>query len=145
LLIDLGSGGGSPGVILNVARPSLQLVLVESKARKSAFLREATRELKLENSKVVTARFEDLLTRPDLHEAAAYVSIRAVRADDGVWGVLQAFLKPGGRVLWFTSREARPVIPTAFAVLAMEPLLATTSSQLVIAARRPAAKIRAGD
>src|SRR5262245_21627170 len=36
LLVDLGSGGGSPGIPLKVSAPHLQLILVESKARKSA-------------------------------------------------------------------------------------------------------------
>jgi 16S rRNA (guanine527-N7)-methyltransferase len=43
-VVDLGSGAGLPGLILAILRPELQVHLVESDARKSAFLREAARE-----------------------------------------------------------------------------------------------------
>ena len=43
--------------------------MVESKTRKSAFLREAIRQLNLLDSAVETVRAEDLLTRPELHES----------------------------------------------------------------------------
>ena len=46
-LLDIGSGGGSPAIPLKIAIPSLHLVMVESKTRKSAFLREAVRHLNL--------------------------------------------------------------------------------------------------
>src|SRR5437762_13109583 len=47
--IDLGSGGGSPALPMNIARPGLRLTMVESKSRKAAFLREAARCLQLSN------------------------------------------------------------------------------------------------
>lgn len=55
--IDLGSGGGFPGLVVAAASPSLAVELVESDQRKSAFLREAARILKL-NVKVHAARIE---------------------------------------------------------------------------------------
>ena len=63
-LLDIGSGGGSPAIPLKIAIPSLSLVMVESKTRKSAFLREAVRHLNLTDTSVETVRAEDLLTRP---------------------------------------------------------------------------------
>jgi 16S rRNA G527 N7-methylase RsmG len=77
--------------------------MVEAKARKAAFLRDATRQLGLTNVEVANARFEELFTRPDLHEAADIVSVRAVRADRSLWNPVQAFLRPKGRVFWFAS------------------------------------------
>ena len=44
-LVDVGSGGGFPGIPLAILRPSTQVVLIESKVRKAAFLREASRSL----------------------------------------------------------------------------------------------------
>ncbi len=67
--MDVGSGGGSPAIPLKLAVPRLRLTMVEAKARKSAFLREAVRHLGLEQRSVETARYEELLARPDLHEA----------------------------------------------------------------------------
>jgi 16S rRNA (guanine527-N7)-methyltransferase len=44
-IIDLGSGGGSPAIPLALALSAPRLVMVESRSRKAAFLREAVREL----------------------------------------------------------------------------------------------------
>jgi len=95
-LMDVGSGGGSPAIPLKLALPRLRLTMVESKARKSAFLREAVRHLGLETTTVETARYEELLARPDMHEASDIVSLRAVRIEARVLFSLQAFLAPGG-------------------------------------------------
>jgi 16S rRNA (guanine527-N7)-methyltransferase len=100
-LIDAGSGGGSPAIPLKLAAPHLSLRMVEVKTRKAVFLREAVRELSLRSTTVETSRFEELLSRPELHESADLVSIRAVRIELPVLMSLQAFLKVGGQLLLF--------------------------------------------
>jgi 16S rRNA (guanine527-N7)-methyltransferase len=101
-LMDVGSGGGSPALPLALALgPGVDLMMVEAKVRKSAFLREAVRHLGLTGARVENARFEELLARPELHERFDALSIRAVRVDPRVLMTLQAFLKPGGQVLLF--------------------------------------------
>lgn len=110
-LLDAGSGGGSPAIPLKLARPDLALYMVEVKVRKSVFLRQAARSLDLRATDVLTARFEELLTRSDLHEAMSAVSIRAVRVDQKVMTTLQAFLRPRGHLLSFTSSQASHVPP----------------------------------
>ena len=77
-LIDVGSGGGSPAIPIKLALPDVTLLMVESKTRKSVFLREAVRALELSATNVATSRFEELLARPDLHEACDVVTLRAV-------------------------------------------------------------------
>jgi 16S rRNA (guanine527-N7)-methyltransferase len=99
--IDVGSGSGSPAIPLKLARPTLSLVMVEAKTRKAVFLLEAARHLGLNSASVETARFENLLTRPDLHEGFDALTIRAVRVEPRVLLSLQAFLKPGGEIYWF--------------------------------------------
>lgn len=106
LIVDIGSGGGSPAIPFRLCLPGRRLVMVESKVRKSAFLREVVRQLEIEGASVENTRVEELLTRPDLHEAADIVTLRAVRAESRLWSAIQAFLKPNGRVFWFgSSRE----------------------------------------
>lgn len=100
-MLDIGSGGGSPAIPFVLANPGLSLLLVESKTRKSVFLREAIRALALAHADVATARFEELLTRPDLHEAHDLLTIRAVRVETRVLMNLQAFVKPGGHLMLF--------------------------------------------
>ena len=68
--IDIGSGGGSPAIPLTLAAPRLHMRMVESKTRKAVFLREVIRTLGLGRAEVDTSRFEELLTRPELHEGA---------------------------------------------------------------------------
>jgi 16S rRNA (guanine527-N7)-methyltransferase len=57
-LADLGAGAGLPGLCLAVARPGLEVVLVESNARKCRFIQETVDDLELENARVVNARAE---------------------------------------------------------------------------------------
>ena len=58
-LLDAGSGGGLPGLVLAVLRPDTDWVLLDSAARKVAFLRHAGAELGLRNVRVVRSRLED--------------------------------------------------------------------------------------
>jgi 16S rRNA (guanine527-N7)-methyltransferase len=58
-LADLGSGGGFPGLVIAAMRPELQVTMIESDARKSAFLGEAARKMGLKNQpKIVIQRIE---------------------------------------------------------------------------------------
>ena len=101
-LMDVGSGGGSPALPLALALgPQVRLTMVEVKARKSAFLREAVRHLGLTDARVETSRYEELLSRPELHERFDVLSMRAVRVEAKVLMTLQAFVQPGGSLLLF--------------------------------------------
>src|SRR5688500_1391733 len=55
-LADLGTGAGLPGIPLAIARPALQVTLVESNGKKARFMREALRQLGLGNARVVESR-----------------------------------------------------------------------------------------
>jgi 16S rRNA (guanine527-N7)-methyltransferase len=57
-LIDVGSGGGLPGVPLAIARPQWRVTLLDSNRKKAAFLRQAAAELALANVAVVAVRAE---------------------------------------------------------------------------------------
>ena len=58
-LLDVGSGGGFPGLPIAVAEPDREIVLLDSSNKKTAFLRQAVAELKLTNVAVETRRVED--------------------------------------------------------------------------------------
>ena len=62
-VLDVGSGGGLPGIPLAIARPDLRVTLIDSIAKKTAFLLQAKAELGLANLQVVTGRVEDF--RPE--------------------------------------------------------------------------------
>jgi 16S rRNA (guanine527-N7)-methyltransferase len=134
-LLDAGSGGGSPAIPLKLALPALSLRMVEVKTRKAVFLREAVRELALPNTEVETARFEELLARPELHESADVISIRAVRVEPRVLATLQAFLKPSGLLLLFRGPTGANVAETVTPPLlwkATYPLVESLRSRLVV-------------
>lgn len=132
-LLDAGSGGGSPAIPMKLARPELALHMVEVKVRKSVFLRQVARTLALPDTTVHTMRFEELLTRVELHEAMSVVSIRAVKVDPQVLNTLQAFIRPGGQLLNFVSTQAPPAAPAAPMVeLGIHDLLPGNRSRLVV-------------
>lgn len=59
-LMDMGSGGGFPGIIIKIMNPSLNIVLVDSVRKKVSFLNHVIRTLDLDRIKAVHARAEDL-------------------------------------------------------------------------------------
>ncbi len=106
-LIDIGSGSGSPAIPLLLALPRLSGTMVESKTRKAVFLLETLRHLGVSNWTVETARFEQLLTRTDLHEGFDGLTIRAVRLEKPTLLTLQAFVRPGGMLYLFQAGQRR--------------------------------------
>ena len=57
-VLDVGSGGGLPGIPMAIIRPDLQVTLIDSVAKKTAFLLQVKAELGLNNLSVVTGRVE---------------------------------------------------------------------------------------
>lgn len=58
-VLDVGSGGGVPGLVLAIARPDWCVVVLDSSHKKGAFLQQAVMELRIGNAEAVTARVED--------------------------------------------------------------------------------------
>jgi 16S rRNA (guanine527-N7)-methyltransferase len=100
---DLGSGGGSPAIPLKIVKPELPLTMVESRARKAAFLREAIRSLELGTGQVLAERAEVVAER--LPATADYVTVRAVRPDHALLAARRRLLSSSGRLILFGSRE----------------------------------------
>ena len=94
-LADLGTGPGLPGIPLAIARPALQVTLVESNGKKARFLREAVRQLKLGNAGVAESRIEafDAPGRFDAITARALATLPLILELGG------HLLKPDGRLL----------------------------------------------
>ena len=59
VLVDIGSGGGLPGIPIAIKGPNKQIVLVESNSKKAAFLLNTKNRLDLKNVTVINARIED--------------------------------------------------------------------------------------
>ena len=133
-LMDIGSGGGSPAIPMKLCAPGIALTMVEAKARKSAFLREAVRALRLERTVVETARYEELLAKPELHETFDVLSLRAVRVEIRTLFTLQAFVKRSGMLLLFRGPSGPdvPEIVPPLRWVATVPLIDTLQSRLTL-------------
>jgi 16S rRNA (guanine527-N7)-methyltransferase len=94
-LADLGTGPGLPGIPLAVAKPALQVTLVESNGKKVRFLREVVRKLGLGNVTVVESRIEafDAPGRFDAITARALATLPLILELGG------HLLRPGGVLL----------------------------------------------
>ena len=103
-VLDVGSGGGLPGIPIAIARPDARVVLVDSASKKAAFLAQAAIELPLRNVEAVAARVEDYasprrfdvvisrafsdlatfvrLARPHLAEGGLLLAMKGVHPDE---------------------------------------------------------------
>jgi len=94
-LLDAGSGGGFPGIPVAIARPDLEVVLVDSVQKKVAFLKNALAELRLPRVKAVAVRLEGNPSREDLPRVHAAVA-RATAAPDEWLALAEHYVLPGG-------------------------------------------------
>jgi 16S rRNA (guanine527-N7)-methyltransferase len=122
-VVDLGSGGGSPAIPLRIARPHIRLTMVESKDRKSAFLREAVRLLSLDNAIVETARFEELGRTAARPFQADVVTVRAVKLDLDLFQTAERLLKADGRLFLFRPSHSPTPDPPQFKMVSTSPLI----------------------
>jgi 16S rRNA (guanine527-N7)-methyltransferase len=107
-LIDVGSGNGSPGLVLALLREEIEATLLEPRQRRWAFLREAVRATGVSAVEVVRAR-HDTYQGP----AAQTVTMRALSLPLGELGRL---LKPTGRLIVFGA------VPEPGSSFALEPV-----------------------
>lgn len=120
-LVDIGSGAGIPGIPLAIARPELEVTLLESNGKKARFLGTVQRELGLENVQVVQARAESW--RPDAAPDAAIA--RAVASLNELGALARPWLPAGGRLyaLKGPGIEAElEHLPAGFELVAVHPL-----------------------
>jgi 16S rRNA (guanine527-N7)-methyltransferase len=117
-LLDVGSGAGFPGLVLAAARPELDVLLVEAKERKWAFL-EAVRRAAALSCRCLNAT----VGGPDdaLPGELDLVTLRALRLPPAVLADLASRLRPGGGIL-FWSGEEDPVLPDELVIDGVRPL-----------------------
>jgi 16S rRNA (guanine527-N7)-methyltransferase len=77
-VLEVGTGGGFPGLPVKILLPQLRLTLLDARERTAAFLREVLRSLGIEGVEVVTARAEDAGRDPAYRERFDVVLARAV-------------------------------------------------------------------
>jgi len=98
-LIDIGSGGGLPGLPLKIMVPGLEVTLVEADGRKAAFLTQACARLGLPGVRVVGRRAEDAAHDAGLREAFDVAVARALAPMPVLAELCLPFVRVGGRLL----------------------------------------------
>jgi 16S rRNA (guanine527-N7)-methyltransferase len=143
-VLDVGSGGGVPGLPLAIARPSWTVVLVDASHKKGAFLQQAAIELGLANVEAVTSRIEDYApTAPfDVVISRAFSDL-ATFARAGL-----AHVAPGGRLVAMKGvipHEELAELPSGVRVTAMPALVVPglDAARHLVVMERAAAEERA--
>ncbi|MBK8919796.1 MAG: 16S rRNA (guanine(527)-N(7))-methyltransferase RsmG [Betaproteobacteria bacterium] len=118
-LLDVGSGGGLPGIPLAIARPALAVTLVDAVDKKTSFQRQAVIELGLGNVVALHGRVETLSGSFSQIVSRAFSDLAAFV------GVTRHLLAPGGR--WLAMKGHNPVaemaaLPCGVVVDAVHPL-----------------------
>jgi 16S rRNA (guanine527-N7)-methyltransferase len=93
-LLDVGSGGGLPGIVVAIVKPDLQVTTIDTVQKKAIFMRQVKGELGLENLDVVHARvesyqpkqkFEVIISRA-FSELALFLKLtKHLLAENGAW------------------------------------------------------------
>jgi 16S rRNA (guanine527-N7)-methyltransferase len=122
-LLDVGSGGGLPGVVIAIVCPQIDVSCVDTVGKKAAFIQQAAATLRLPNLRGVHARVETLKAEQgggfDVVCSRAFASL----VDFTSWS--QAALKPGG--VWMAMKGKHPaeelaVLPKSVEVFHVEQL-----------------------
>ena len=118
-LLDVGSGGGLPGIPLAIARPDLAVSMVDAVQKKTTFLQQAVIELGLRNVTVHHARVEEMAGRFARITARAFAELKLFT------DLTRHLLAPGGR--WLAMKGVRPddeiaALPAGVMVDAIIPL-----------------------
>lgn len=94
-LLDIGSGGGLPGIPLAIARPAWRIVLLDASRKKVSFLTQAIIELGLVNVRAVASRIEAFVSedRYDVVISRAFSDLRAFAT------AARPHVAPGGRIV----------------------------------------------
>ncbi|NJO08212.1 MAG: 16S rRNA (guanine(527)-N(7))-methyltransferase RsmG [Chloroflexaceae bacterium] len=98
-LVDVGSGAGFPGIPLKIAFPALHITLIESVAKKVAFLTHIAETLKLNDVTILHARAETVGHQPPHREAYDVAIARAVASLPVLAEYCLPLLRIGGRML----------------------------------------------
>ena len=117
-MVDVGTGGGFPGVPLAILRPDLAVTWLEPREKRAAFLRHVARTVPVANAVVQVARAEDL---PE--SAFDFATSQAV----GIESLTPLrFLKPGGGLLlWTTEADAAGAPPPGLRRESVRPIPGT--------------------
>jgi 16S rRNA (guanine527-N7)-methyltransferase len=98
-VLDVGTGGGFPGIPLGIARPDLHLLLIDSIAKKIKMTDMFAKHTELKLIKVMRARAEELQEQKQYLQSFDYIVSRAVAKSSSIMKWTSMLLKPGGSLV----------------------------------------------
>ena len=118
-VLDVGSGGGFPGLPLKIVCPSIELTMVDAARKKVSFLQHVIRELELKGARAVQARVEELARQADAPFHYDTIVCRAFGSLASIVAQLPPLLSERGRIVVWKGRlpheeirEVEPVLST---------------------------------
>ncbi len=115
IILDLGTGGGFPGIPLKIVCPEMELTLVEKSEKKSAFLHTILGELGLLRVRIISRRIEDLADNSDFKEKFETILVRALAPPDRAIRLALPFMHREGTLVLYTGPSApRPDLPSGY-------------------------------
>ena len=112
-LVDVGSGGGVPGIPLAIARPDLRVALLEATAKKARFLQTCLETLGLSRCRVIHNRAESVGHDPAHRQRYDAAVCRAIGPMRELLEYALPLVRVGGRVLAFKGPRAEAELKTA--------------------------------
>lgn len=113
-LLDIGSGGGFPGLPLKIANPSLRVTLTDAIEKKIFFIRNAIRKLDLQSAKAFKVRFGSRQPSPLCLSSFDWATSKAVTDIDQLAAWALPFLKKGGHLICLKGLHERPSQPSGY-------------------------------
>ena len=98
-MLDIGSGGGFPGIPLKVLLPKLSVTLIDASRKKVSFLKHVIRTLKLDNIEALHIRAEELAIQPSYINRFDVIISRALSSLDFFVRLALPFLADGGVII----------------------------------------------
>ncbi|RSZ38160.1 MULTISPECIES: 16S rRNA (guanine(527)-N(7))-methyltransferase RsmG [unclassified Variovorax] len=141
-LLDVGSGGGLPGVVIAIMRPDLEVSCLDAVAKKAAFVQQVAAELELRNLRGLHARVESLVGSYEVISSRAFASLpdffngsMNLLAQGGVWLAMK------GKV----PTDELAALPKGVSVFHVEQLMVPglDAERCIVWARKEAAEISA--
>ncbi len=112
-LIDVGTGAGFPGIVLKIARPDLNVTLMDSTGKKITFCQTVIDTLQLMGIRALKERADEAALHPAHREQYDVVTARAVAAMNTLSEYLLPFARLGGMVLALKGADADNELNTA--------------------------------
>ncbi len=107
-LLDIGTGGGFPGIPLKIMHPFQPMTLIDSSRKKISFVKEVIRSLSLEQVQGIQVRAEELARQTAHRQRYGVVVCRAVAGLPAIMKLALPLLAPAGRIVAFKGPQESP-------------------------------------